>query len=311
MTDAAHTGPDRLVHVYYSEDYVLSEYGFDTTRKAAWIASDLDAAPIPGIILQTPDPLTAAQLTQMHDPAYVDAVRIGEPADLAESNGFTWDPGLFRMVCSSNGGAVAAARRALATKGVAGSLSSGLHHARKRGGAGFCTFNGLALAARAALDDGARRILVIDLDAHCGGGTAELLGGDARIASVDIAVNAFDIYATPAGFTLDLVRDADEYLPTLRRRLDALDPVAFDLVLYNAGMDPYEKCQIGGLRGMTHAVLAEREATVFAWCQAVGLPVAFVMAGGYTNAGFAEEELVALHRLTISAAATHASRASA
>ena len=76
------------------------------------------------------------------------------------------------MVCASNGGAVAAARAARAG-GVAGSLSSGLHHAGRDRGAGFCTFNGLVLAARAALSEGAARVLVLDLDAHCGGGTHE------------------------------------------------------------------------------------------------------------------------------------------
>ncbi|MDP2769724.1 MAG: amidohydrolase family protein, partial [Giesbergeria sp.] len=52
-------------------------------------------------------------------------------------------------VCASNGGAVAAALAAIA-EGVAGSLSSGLHHAARGRGAGFCTFNGLALGVRAA-----------------------------------------------------------------------------------------------------------------------------------------------------------------
>ena len=74
------------------------------------------------------------------------------------------------MVLSSNGGAVAAGLAAL-EHGVAGSLSSGLHHARREKGAGFCTFNGLVIAAREALTAGARSVLILDFDAHCGGGT--------------------------------------------------------------------------------------------------------------------------------------------
>jgi hypothetical protein len=35
-------------------------------------------------------------------------------------------------------------------------------------------------------------------------------------------------------------------------------------VLYNAGVDPFEGCDIGGLPGMTAALLAERDAIVFA-----------------------------------------------
>ena len=63
---------------------------------------------------------------------------------------------------ASNGGAVAAALEAFETKRNAGSLSSGLHHATRALGSGFCTFNGLALAARAVIDAGAKRVLVVD-----------------------------------------------------------------------------------------------------------------------------------------------------
>src|SRR6185369_4139490 len=109
----------------------------------------------------------------------------------AESQGFSWDPGLWRMVLASNGGVVAAARAAL-QDGVAGSLSSGLHHARHERGAGFCTFNGLALAARAALDAGAGSVLILDLDAHCGGGTTSLIEREPRIWQSDVSVSGLD-----------------------------------------------------------------------------------------------------------------------
>jgi acetoin utilization deacetylase AcuC-like enzyme len=53
-------------------------------------------------------------------------------------------------------------------------------------------------------------------------------------------------------------------------------------------------------------VLAEREQLVLAWCRAHRLPVAFVMAGGYVSDQLSQDELVALHRLTIEAAAAAA-----
>jgi acetoin utilization deacetylase AcuC-like enzyme len=288
--------------IFYSDEYVLSEASFDTTRKARWVADSLRARPIAGVQLEAPEPLTEADLLDVHDVAYVTAVRTGTPAWLASSNGFTWDPGLWRMVLASNGGAVAAALRALQTGGVAGSLSSGLHHARRSGGAGFCTFNGLALAAKRALAAGARSILILDLDAHCGGGTADILADEPGVVQIDIAVSAFDRYRPRDGWSLDVIGDAAAYLPTLRRRLDDLDATEFDLVIYNAGMDPFERCSIGGLSGLTRDVLAERETTVFDWCRSNRLPAAFVLAGGYVNAGFTQQELVDLHRLTIAAA---------
>ena len=136
------------MRVFYSPDYVGAGFAFDTTRKAQWIAESLDASPIPGIELVEPEPLERWQIEEVHDPEYVEAVETGNPRSLAESQGFAWDPDLWTMVCASNGGAVAAALAAL-EDGVAGSLSSGLHHAKYDRGEGYCTFNGLVLAAHA------------------------------------------------------------------------------------------------------------------------------------------------------------------
>jgi len=290
--------------LYYSADYTLGAHGFDTTRKAAWVADSLADRPIAGANLVAPEPLTVEQLTDVHDPNYVDAVRTGVPRFLAESQGFPWDPGLWQMVIASNGGAVAAARSALATRSVAGSLSSGLHHAKRSHGTGFCTFNGLALAVRAAQQAGAERVLIIDLDAHCGGGTHELLAQDPRVSQLDVAVNPFDFYSASGDWTLDLVDDPARYLPTIERRLRERAPGrdAPDLVLYNAGMDPFEDCAIGGLRGITAEMLIRRERLVFDWCREASVPVAFVLAGGYAAAQAAQAQLVGLHRATIEAA---------
>jgi acetoin utilization deacetylase AcuC-like enzyme len=291
------------LQVFYSPAYVGSAYAFDTTRKSQWIAESLSERPIPGVELHVPEPLTEAEVVQVHDADYVRAVRMGEPRGLAESQGFAWDAGLWSMVLSSNGGAVAAAREALKS-GRAGSLSSGLHHARRHGGAGFCTFNGLVLAAKAALAAGAGAVLILDLDAHCGGGTYELIASEPSIWQVDVSVNGFDRYAPAPPRTLDLVSESEQYLPTIRRRLAEVERAGptFGLCLYNAGMDPYEGCSTGGLKGIDFQVLAERESLVFEWCSRRALPIAFVLAGGYVGPSLKEQELVELHRLTLSAA---------
>ncbi|WAS91692.1 histone deacetylase [Nannocystis punicea] len=291
------------VPVYFSPEYVLARHEFDTTRKAQWVHESLVAAPIAGIEVRAPEPLTAAELGEVHDPEYVEAVRSGEPRELAESQGFTWDPALWTMVRASNGGAVAAARAAL-TGGGAGSLSSGLHHARRRHGAGSCTFNGLALAARAALQAGAGAVLVLDLDAHCGGGTHSLLAEDPRVWHTDVSVDDYDAYEPSERWTLDLVRRADDYLPTVEGRLAELERAAprFSLCIYNAGMDLHERSGDGALTGITAEVLATRERLVFESCRRRGIAVAFVLAGGYISATLDRAELVALHRLTLAAA---------
>jgi len=291
------------VRLFYSPDYARAGYAFDTTRKAQWIADSLSASPMPGIELLEPDPLSREQVAEVHDPAYVRAVETGEPRELAESQGFGWDPGLWRMVLASNGGAVAAARAAL-EDGVSGSLSSGLHHARYGNGAGYCTFNGLVLAARAALAAGARSVLVLDLDAHCGGGTASLIAAEPRIRQADVSVDGFDHYQGTGQASLVMVEQSVEYLPAVQRVLGEVDwqGQKFDLCLYNAGMDPYEGCPTGGLAGISRQILADRETMVFQWCAGRKLPVAFVLAGGYVGPGLDQVGLVSLHRLTLAAA---------
>lgn len=294
---------DPTVPIYYSSAYVSAKHEFDTTRKAAWVAASLVNEPIGGISLEEPALLSDADLLLAHDVEYVESLRTGSPPALAGSSGFRWDPGVWPMARASNGGAVAAALDALETGGIAGSLSSGLHHAKRGRGEGFCTVNGLAIAARRAIAAGAGKVLVLDLDAHCGGGTADILRGDSRIASIDLAVAPFDVYVPPPDWTLDHVTSVSSYLPTLRARLEAIDPATIDLVLYNAGMDPHEDCDVGGLRGMTLGMLSEREWAVFDWVRRHRLPTAFVLAGGYVGDRLPQRTLVALHRMTIAAAA--------
>lgn len=292
------------MNVYYSPDYVCSGYGFDTTRKAGWIAESLARNPIDGVELVGPEPLTAAQVMAVHSPEYVRAIESGEPRALAESQGFDWDPGIWPMVLASNGGAVAAALSAMENGVAAGSLSSGLHHARRDTGAGYCTFNGLVIAARAALVAGARSVLILDLDAHCGGGTASLIADEPRICQADVSVDRCDCYPPTARARLTVVTEPANYLGAIRATLHhaLAEAGPFDLCIYNAGIDPFEYCGTGGLAGITSSMLEERERLVFEFGRTNHVPVAFVLAGGYTSTRLSEERLVELHRMTITAA---------
>jgi acetoin utilization deacetylase AcuC-like enzyme len=287
-----------MVHVYYGPDYVGAGHAFDTTRKARWIAESLALTPIRGIELVAPAPVTHEALAEVHESNYVRAVETGEPRGLASSNGFAWDKGIWTMACATNGGAVAAALDAL-EHGTSCSLSSGLHHACRTHGAAFCTFNGLVLAAKAALDAGAKNVLILDLDAHCGGGTASLIEDEPRISQIDVSVSGVDRYHSTERARLELV-DGPEYLTSIQRLLDTAG--RFDLVIYNAGMDPYESCFLGGENGITWQVLADREKMVFEWADSHKSPIAFVLAGGYIGGDLDERGLVGLHRLTLTAA---------
>ena len=287
--------------LFYSPAYVASGVSFETLQKPAWVAESLGRSPLDGVTLLEPEPLALRTVQETHDPIYVSAIEAGEPGRLAESQGFRWDASLLPAVLASNGGVVAAAKEALQVGGTAGSLSRGLHHARRETGCGFCTFNGLAIAAREAIRAGAERVLVLDFDAHCGGGTASLIKGDPRIVQRDVSVNWFDRYEPQENAHLKVVTKATEWLPAICRHLDEAGD--FDLCLYNAGVDPFEDDEGGGLQGITREHLIKREALVFDWARTRKLPVAFVLAGGYLGGKSDRATLVALHRITIRAAA--------
>ena len=293
--------------IWYSPSYVGAAHAFDTTRKSKMIADSLVEMPIVGVQLVEPQPLSFDEVARVHDATYVRAVETGEPRHLAESQGFGWDPGLWQMVCASNGGAVAAALEAMRS-GAAGSLSSGLHHARRDRGAGFCTFNGLVIAAREALDAGAGSVLIIDLDAHCGGGTASLIADEPRVWQMDVSTNTFDSYASTPRARLEIVSRAGDYLGTVERSLEIVAEAwpPFRLCLYNAGVDPVEGCDVGGMAGITEGMLRRRDQLVFDWCREQGIAVAFVLAGGYLGPRLDQATLVRLHRQTIAAAASPA-----
>jgi len=256
--------------LFFNNDYVAAEHLFDTTRKAGWIA---DSLAIPGLRITSPTPTTREQLLEVHSAEYVDAVISGEPAALARSQGFTWGPRLFPAVAASTGGVIAAAREGE----ISGSLSSGLHHSRHGRGCGYCTFNGLALAAKDAIRRGVPSVLILDFDAHCGGGTASLIADEPRITQLDISTNAFDAFRDTNNARL-VIAEPKDYLQTIERELARIGQAGYGLVLYNAGVDPAGD-------GVTQRDLVTREEIVFEWIDSQESPAAFVLAGGYVGDG--------------------------
>jgi acetoin utilization deacetylase AcuC-like enzyme len=185
---------------------------------------------------------------------------------------------------------MAASIEALRTRRVSGSLSSGLHHARRARGAGFCTLRPAPCSSLIST-----RIVAA---ARMRSSTAT--SGFGR----DVSVDAFDRNEPLGNNQLEIVHDSSRYLPTIERKLKWLEREAprFDICLYNAGMDPFGGCSIGGMQGVTQKVLHDREVAVFSWCHMRGVPIAFAVAGGYLGPELDRAGLVALHRLTLEAA---------
>jgi len=291
------------VKTFYSEAYNCEGYGVDTREKARDIAMSLIANPIEGLEICAPQPVTEEQFRLAHSANYTKGIFQGYPEAAADRNGLgPWSRDLSDSVLHSTGGVVAAAREAFITGKNTGSLSSGIHHAREDFGAGFCTANGLIISARVLLAEGAQRVLIIDLDAHCGGGTASLMKANEGIEQIDVSVCRYDEYESRHNARLT-ISNGERYLDDIRAALYAVeDPNSIDVVLYNAGMDPHEDCSTGGAKGITTFDLYQREKVLFHWAATKEIPVAFVLAGGYSGARLSRADLVELHRLTLQAA---------
>jgi acetoin utilization deacetylase AcuC-like enzyme len=236
---------------------------------------------------------------RVHDAGYVRAVRSGKPRPLAESQGFTWSPGFAESVARIWAGHVNACRLAL-TEGIVCHPVSGAHHARRRRGSGFCTFNFLVGAGRAVLErHGVGRVAIVDLDAHQGDGTHDLVEDDRRFGLFDIAGQDWIGETESDRVTFSVVRSAGQYARALSRLPAFLDRFEPGLVQYQAGTDCHQADHVGGIAGVDAAFLAWRDSLVIGEVVRRGIPLVVNLAGGYEPGG----TTVALHVATIQIAA--------
>lgn len=252
----------------------------------------------PQMEILSPAPVTEKDLLRVHTPRYIEAIRTGQPRDLAESQKFPWSEQLFPSVLLTNGGVLAAARQAL-KNGSSGALASGFHHAFADHGEGFCTFNGLVVALEALRNGGQIKTgAVLDLDLHYGNGTASLAKDRPWLRALSIYGNDYadnkahrDVTHRhhedgPNHFSVPLVPtghpDRNLLLSTVQANLPRLLlPEKPDILLYQAGADPLKDDPYSPLN-LTHDDLRERDRLVFAFAREHRIPVAWVLAGGYT-----------------------------
>jgi len=141
-----------------------------------------------------------------------------------------------------NGGNLLAARMAL-EDGIAANVGQGFHHARFKTGAGYCTFNGLALVA--ALNP-ELQILVIDCDEHAGDGTAELTARIPNLTNFSVCGYRMGCSESDRSILRHVEpHDVNAYGRYLTEVLEYAASTKPTLVIYQAGMDPHEDDPLG------------------------------------------------------------------
>jgi len=140
-----------------------------------------------------PDPADDDVLATVHTPGYIAAVRAASeefPGQVGHGLGTSDNPmfpGMHHNAALIAGGSVQAAQ-AIARGEVdrAVNFCGGLHHAMADYASGFCVYNDGALAIRALLDSGVRKVAYIDVDVHHGDGVQAAFYGDPRVLTVSL-----------------------------------------------------------------------------------------------------------------------------
>ncbi|GAB4034489.1 MAG: histone deacetylase [Elusimicrobiota bacterium] len=161
----------------------------------------------------------------------------------------------------------------------------GGHHAHKNYGAGFCLINDLAVAAKKTLKNfPGKRILIIDLDAHQGDGTADIMAREKNVFT--FSIHSKNIYPEKKSrSSMDIEMDSgtkgDVYNSILSQALERIfDSFSPQFVFYNAGADVYEKDTLGDLK-LSLRDIEERDSIVFEKVRKAGLPLVLTLSGGY------------------------------
>jgi acetoin utilization deacetylase AcuC-like enzyme len=135
--------------------------------------------------LLEPRPATAEELQRVHAPAHIERVQ-----RVAQAGGGYLDPDTYVALRSFEAALMAAGGVVRAVEAVlAGDCANGFalvrppgHHATATQAMGFCLFNNIAVAARAALAGGKlERVLIADFDVHHGNGTQDAFADDPAV----------------------------------------------------------------------------------------------------------------------------------
>lgn len=243
-------------------------------------------------------PVTREQLGRVHTDAYIDHVH-----EMSYREGYL-DPdtyvrdGSWEAALHAAGGLVA-----LVGEVLAGRLDNGFalvrppgHHAEAHRGMGFCLFNNVAIAARAAQAEwNVGRVLIVDWDVHHGNGTQQIFYEDPSV--MYFSTHQYPYYpgtgareergAGPGeGTTVNVpfpggVGDEDYLLAFKRLLVPLAKRFRPDLVLVSAGFDPHWRDPLAAME-VTLTGFARMAEVLLGLAEEVCRGrIVFVLEGGY------------------------------
>ena len=266
------------VPVFYSDDMVCDSLSYSpSASKPARVVTAWEADG-QAMRIMTPKPATCEQLRRAHSDEHVSGVLFG-----TRHNGFgNASAAVAASLPYTVGSMIDATYEALANGIGAVSPTSGFHHAGYDTASGFCTFNGLMVAAN-QFPFG--RIGILDFDGHPGDGTDDIIKTLRMRNRIVHYSQGYQLDSTPGVFLAGLAETIEHLFKDC------------DVVLYQAGADMHVDDPLGA-GFLTTAQLFERDRTVFETLRGLHLPVAWNLAGGYQQPF---ERVIDIHRNTMTA----------
>lgn len=222
-----------------------------------------------------PAPAADEWIMQVHDPAYVAALKKHAPSSgrVSLDADTSMSPGSLPAAYLAAGGLLAAADAIMA-----GRVSNAFcavrppgHHAERSRAMGFCFFNNVAIAARYfQKKHDLARVLIVDWDVHHGNGTQHSFDGDPSV--LFFSAHQYPHYPGTGsaeehgrgmgeGATINVPMEAgegnDEYRTVFQKVLvPAADQFKPDVVIISAGFDAHRDDPLAGM-DLTEAGYAE------------------------------------------------------
>src|SRR5262249_48816547 len=192
---------------------------------------------------------TRALLESAHEAAYLDDLESLRWTPRTQYSELPLTREIVNAFALGASGTTHAARLALEHRAAA-DLGGGLHHAYAGHAEGFCYINDLAVAACMLLAERrVRRIAVVDLDVHQGNGTAHIFRDRPEVFTLSVhQENNYPVPKEPGDLDIGLDDGTgdDGYLAVLAPALERVWAFRPELVLYQAGADPFHDDQLGG-----------------------------------------------------------------
>jgi acetoin utilization deacetylase AcuC-like enzyme len=244
-----------------------------------------------------PYPCSVKTLKGAHSQTYISNI-INKSLDQngVKKIGFPLVDSVVKRSLVATGGTVLASKLALEYR-IACNTAGGSHHANFDGGAGYCVFNDVAVAANYLLNKGlVKKILIVDLDVHQGNGNSDIFENNKNVFTFSMhSKSNYPAKKSKSDLDIELEDNTEDqkYIETLKDSIQLLNRQKFDFVFYIAGVDVHFNDRLGKLK-LSDDGIKKREEIVIGNFFSKKIPICGVLGGGY-NKNF--DKLVELHSI--------------